>query len=212
MATELNVIAPYTKGWDSQNQYGRTEARIVRNAPNSWEVILGYDDLPDLINKINQLLTIDPDHPCLKTLEIYAHGNPVAINDLSRSDVNSWASQLKTLSWCDEASIYLSGCNTGLMRTTRITNPLVTGPIAKLLADALQFNATSFAHRIWVYGSKGYLSGSHVEGSEKTVDTFTERELALSIPPWTTTIWEKFPGGSNATGNACWIGFKNGNW
>ena len=212
MATELNVVAPYTKEWGSKNDYDEEEARIVRNAPNTWEVILGYNDLTDLINKINQLLTIDPDHPCLKTLEIDAHANPISINDMSRTDVNTWATQLKTLNWCDEASIYLSGCNTGLPRTTAITNPAVAGPIAKQLANAIPFNATTFAHKIWVYGSKGYLNGTHAEGNEKTSDTLTEREFTWSIPPWTTTVWKKYPGGSNASGNACWKGFKNGNW
>lgn len=212
MASELNVVAPYTQGWDSQNQYDREEARLVRNAPASWEVILGYDDLPDLINKINQYLIIDPDHPCLKTLEIDAHGNPTSINDMSRLDVNAWAIQLKTLPWCDEASIYLSGCNTGLTRTTRITNPARVGPIAQQLANAIAFNATTFAHKIWVYGSNGYLSGTHVEGSEKTIDSFTERNLTWSFPPWTTTVWKKYPGATNSSGNACWVGFKNGNW
>lgn len=212
MATELNVVAPYTKGWDSQNEYDQEEARLVRNAPATWEVILGYDNLADLINKINQYLIIDPDHPCLKTLEIDAHGSPVSINDMTRTDVSTWTTQLKTLKWCDEASIYLSGCNTGLTRTTRITDPARVGPIAQQLANALLYNQATFPHKIWVYGSNGYLSGTHVEGNEKTVDTFTEYEFALSIPPWTSTVWKKYPGGSNSSGGACWIGFKNGNW
>ncbi|UPW17532.1 hypothetical protein M0C34_14980 [Agarivorans sp. TSD2052] len=212
MPTELNVIAPYTGGWDSQNEYDGIEARLVRNAPSSWEVILGYDNLADLITKINQLLTIDPDHPCLKTLEITAHGNPISINDMSRVDVNTWAAQLKTLNWCDEASIYLSGCNSGLPRTTRLTNPAQVGPIAKQLANALPYNASSFAHKIKVYGSKGYLSGTHVEGNEDIVDSFTEYNFSWSLPPWSKTRWTKYPGGTNATGNACWASFKNGNW
>lgn len=212
MATELNVIAPCTKGWHSQNDYLEEEARVVRNTPGSWEIILGYDDLADLINKINQLLTIDPDHPCLKTLEIDAHGNPTSINDMTRTDVNGWSTQLKTLNWCDEASIYLSGCNTGLTLTNRITDPARVGPIAQQLANALQFNASSFAHKIWVYGTNGYFSGSHAEGNESTEDSFTEWELSWSIPPWTRTVWEKYPGATNASGNSCWIGFKNGTW
>lgn len=212
MATELNVVAPYTKGWGSKNQYDGEETRIVRNAPSNWEVILGYDDLADLINKIDQYLIIDPDHPCLKTLEIDAHGSPTSINGMTRTDVTTWATQLKTLPWCDEASIYLAGCNTGLTKSTRITNPAVVGPIAKQLANAMAFNQATFAHKIWVYGSNGYLSGTHVEGNEKTVETFTEYNWAWSFPPLTKTVWEKQPGGSNATGDACWIGFKNGNW
>lgn len=209
MASELNVVAPYTQEW---NDYLSEEARLVRNAPSNWEVILGYDNRADLVDKIRTLQSIDPDHPCLKTLEIDAHANPISINDLSRTDVASWGTALKTLVWCDEASVYLSGCNTGLTRNSASTNPAVIGPIAKLLADALAYDPATFAHKIIVYGSNGYLSGTHMEGSEETVDSFTEYNFAWAIPPVTKTFWPKFPGGSNASGNAVWIPFKNGNW
>ncbi|WP_026959369.1 hypothetical protein [Aliagarivorans taiwanensis] len=212
MSSELKVVAPFTGGWDSQADYDAEETRIVRNLPNTWEIILGYDNLADLITKVNQLLTINPGNPCLKVLEIVAHGNPISINDMSRLDVTNWAAQLKTLNWCDEAEIYLSGCNTGLPRTTRIQDPARVGPIAQQLAKAMPFDAQNFAHKIRVYGSKGYLSGSHGEGNEKIVDSFNEYNFALAWPPVSRTVWQRYPGGSSATGNACWANFKNGSW
>ena len=206
----MKVIAPYTEGW---GDYLSVEARIVRNTPSSWEVMVGgYSDLASLINNINALLAIDPDHPCLETLEIHAHGNPINIDAFWRTDAATLAQQLMTLNWCDEANIYLAGCNTGLPRSTALRNPARVGPIAKLLADLMPFDATKFPHKIWIYGSKGYLYNTKAEGNEKTIDTFTERSWAWSIPPWTTTVWKKYPGGTDASGAACWNGFKNGTW
>lgn len=200
------------QGWSAPHDYESVETRLVRNVPKSWDLILGYQDLSDLINKIKQQLTIAPGGGCLKALELVAHGNPVAINGMTRVDVSTWATQLKTLTWCDEAKIYLSACNTGLKRNNRNLGANRIGPIAKHLAESLPFDAQNFAHKIEVYGSNGYLSGTASEGTEETITDFTEFEWSWSVPPVRRVVWPAFPGSKNATKSACWNKFKNGNW
>ena len=202
MPSMIDVTALYSHGWKSVLEHDNFERYLVDNAPPApgHGLVLGYDNVDDLVQQVDALLTIDPDLPCLHSLEIWAHGNPVSVNDLSRPGFN-WGQKLMTLKWCDEASIYLTGCNTGLARRRGPAN--TRGPIAKMLADAMPFDAGSFEHKITVYGSAGYLRGSHATGGTRTTAGKSTGML------WWKQDWETYPGARDATGNNVWNSFKN---
>lgn len=211
----LKVAAVYQDGWNSQAERDEIEDALVTGAPPTTQLILGYSDIDDLVQKVDLFLTIDPDKPCLAELEINAHGNPGLINDLSTTSAATWGTKLMALNWCDNAAIYLAGCNSGLALGPRFPAAR-RGPIAKDLADAMPFDPSSFAVHLLVHGSNGYLSGTHTVGNENTVTDFTETEWHFQLgwpPAWREiTVWEPYNGAQNATGNGCWIPFKNGNW
>ncbi|MGH7559719.1 MAG: hypothetical protein ACRENB_01735 [Gemmatimonadales bacterium] len=199
MPSELDVCALYNHEWETL-QRDREERQLVNSAPSTTELILGYDTLADLLPQIEARLTVF--NACLRSLELVAHGSPITCNDLSRTDVGSWGTALKTLNWCDQAAIYLSGCNTGLARTVG-TTPQVNGPIAKLLAEAMPFDASAFPHRITVYGAAGYISGSNAAGNLAVSPNYTEGALC-----WRTDH-ERYANARAATGAGVWNAFRN---
>jgi hypothetical protein len=215
MVSMLDVVALYADGWESDSEKDAVETNLVQNVPKTTGLVLDYHNINDLVQQVSNLLVIDPDHPCLSSIEIIAHGNPSVINDLAVADATSWGGKLKALKWCDAGSIYLAGCNTGLQLDKRYPAQR-RGPIAKMLADAMAYDPSSFPVHITVYGSSGYLSGCHTLSDEKTIKTFSETEwhAGLQFPPFwrETTEWPPFEGATDAQGGQCWIGFKNGTW
>lgn len=204
MPSMIDVVAMYSKkGWHSVDVYDKYETYLVKNAPPApgCGLVLGYDDIDDLVKKVDELLKIDPDHPCLNSLEIGAHGSPVSINDLGRADVGTWGQKLKTLNWCDEASIYLSACNTGLARAHGPAN--TRGPIAKMLADAMPFDPASFYNKITVYGAAGFQYDFQINDSARTTAEYSTGSL------WWKVEYESYPGARDATGAQSWNSFKN---
>lgn len=208
MPTQLDVAALYGSGWNDQDEADAFETRLVRGAPQDTALILGYTDVDDLVNQVRAHLTIDPDHPCLRSLEIWAHGNPSLVNDLTAAGAAVWGPKLRTLPWCDNAAIYLAGCNTGLAARR--------GSVAKSLADAMPFTPGSFAVHLTVHGSCGYLSGCHTLGGEATsVGHSTSTFEFVWWPPFfrrVVTPWEEYTGARDAQGSQVWNSFKNGNW
>lgn len=203
MPSEINITAISTNGWGRERE--AVETGLVRNAPSDHGLVLDYVGVHDLVQRVQALITIHG-NPCLKSLEIVAHGDPISSNDLTRTDVNDWGVQLKTLPWCDEANIYLSSCNSGLARTTSFNDPNVNGPIAQLLANAMPFDVNNFAHKIIVHGSNGYISGTNATGDLATTASYSE-----GVACWRTD-YPTYKGAQNATGSAVWNQFKNGNW
>lgn len=215
MATQLDVAALYGSGWNNQDEADDFETRLVKNAPNTTALILGYTNVDDLVLQTQAHLAIDPDHPCLQSLEIWAHSHPGLINDLAASQASAWGPKLKALPWCDNASIYLAGCNTGLQLGSNYP-PLNQGPVAKSLADAMAFDPGSFNVHLTVYGAVGYLINCHATGNESTSIGYSTWSIRLAwgwIPTgWDITNYEEYAGARDAQGSQVWNAFKNGNW
>lgn len=202
---ELKIIA--IAGPDHQGS-GLTFDRdlIHAGAPaRGYQVIDFFQGVAGLMASIRSLL--DSPRKCLKILEIVAHGQPLAHNDISSRSVATWGRQLMTLAplgcaqgWAEsECAIYLCGCNTGLSHIPHDGDP----SIAQSLAEAIPFSATGFRHHIKVYGSKGYLAGTHMNGDEKTDRTYSE-----GIWPFDTEHPSR-KGGADATGGNCWLSYNN---
>jgi hypothetical protein len=203
MPAAIDVTAIYANGWNSTEEYDTTERHLVDNAPPAPRhgLVLGYGDVADLVDKVDQLLTIDPDHPCLRSLEIVAHGSPIFVDGLTRTDVSGWGRELKQLGWCDEANLYLSGCNTGLAR--RRGPPAARGPIARLLAGAMPFDPVDFPHKLTVLGTAGYVTGSHATGDIESTPEYSTGML------WWEVEYVVYPGARTASGSRVWNPFRN---
>jgi len=129
--------------------------------------ILGYDDLNDLINQIVKLLNtqtwksgtppVTYHHPCLEVLEITSHANPARCGGICEDNISQFAAQMDSLTYCDELSIYLSGCNTGCRDPDSPGDPGIAEALAELLPSAKKHKQ----HRITVFGTKGYQTGSN---------------------------------------------------
>lgn len=209
MATSLKIVVFYRSGFKA----GKIANHFRQiNGLSGYDLIDGYSSPADLVAKIKALSAANA-HACVDYLLIYAHGNPTVLNAIRLASITAWATELKKVPWCDSADLYLNGCNTGLKTA------LGNGPIAKLLADAIPFNATSFAHQISVYGTTGYHRGSHAKGNNSVSKTLTKRIWSLKwwyiipYPSYKDVVTHTaYPGSTDATGAACYNRFKNGSW
>jgi hypothetical protein len=193
MASTKQVIATYGRGW-KPGALVEEDARVDRALPAEWGRVMDYDDIDALVSLTALELDLDPDHPCLSLLEIDAHGCPSSLNDIYAGTIDGAATKLMTLKWCDAGDIYLCGCNTG-NGDPQASEPR---PIAELLAKAMKYDASTFPHRITVHGSLGYLSGTHMAGTERTTGTYRDGGVDFTRP-----------GARAATGNDCWTAYHN---
>ncbi len=131
--------------------------------------IVEYDNKDDLIDQCAGILAGLKQKPCLELLEILAHGTPSRVNRMWTEEVTGggWA-RLAHLKWCDDTSIYLTGCNTG--------NRLRSFPGWPNVAECLaaQIPAVAKAFRCTVYGTVGYHYGSHAGKDGRTVAIYTD--------------------------------------
>jgi hypothetical protein len=199
----MEIIATPANGWKDTEERRRKEKSAENAAKRqaSLFALKRFNGVDDLVARIERLMKSQPNIPCLRSLEIRAHGNPVDIDDFQVNDAGAWGTKLRTLTWCDQASVYLSGCNTGLSRRPGLTP---SGPIAKELRDSMRFTPGSFEVRLTVYGTAGYKYGSHAEGNTRVT-----REVTSSFLFWSTVRSEAFPGSRDASGAKAWIAFKN---
>lgn len=210
MVNTLKIIAFDRKSFTAAEQPNQ---HAYLQGISGYHLIDGYTDAADLVTKIKALSAANA-NACVDYLEINAHGNPITVDSLQLTNIGTWGTELKKVPWCDTASIYLAGCNTGLKTAAG------SGSVAEALAGQITFNATNFAHQIRVYGSKGYLTGVHASGSEYCSRVLTSRrwrwKWALGFIPYygydDVITHTAYPGSVDATGSACWTSFKNGTW
>src|SRR5262249_32453056 len=143
-----------------------------KNGPNGNKYT-PYAGVDDLINKLKGL-TANGD--CVRTLEIDAHGSPNSVNGVTAGNATATGKKLKdNVKFCGPCCVYLAGCTTGLG----------SGKMAQDLA-----NATGCI----VFGSMGYLSGSHAEGNEKSTKECD----------YNGHHYDAYPGSKEATGRDVW--------
>jgi RHS repeat-associated protein len=117
---------------------------------------------------------------CIRTLEIHAHANPDIIDGITTQNAADIGAKLKQrVKWCCPCTIYLAGCNTGL------------GDMAQRLSTATGCT---------VYGSRGYLSGTHSEGNENC-----SKEC-----DYEGHHYDAYPGSIDGRGADCWKSFAPG--
>ena len=225
----MKVLALPQQGWKNDAERDQFK-NAVRNAnPSGYVVIFDFTGIGDLVARIRAAMQSDPDHPCLILLEIWAHSNPVVADGMAYTAVAAWATELMTLVWCDNADIYLAGCNTGLTLSVPAgTASGSAGPIAKALADAMPFDNATFPHHIVVHGSAGYLSGCNAVGppsTECTIASTWQRVSRFAKFVWgfisggplggvlaagTVGVdWPPYPGCRGTSGAGVWNDFKN---
>ena len=170
----------------------------------------GYISIADLIAKIQAILIQNPNE-CLELIEVSAHGNPRVCDGITPSDVATIGIQLRT--WhaaarlCDEVSIYLTGCNTGVWFAG-------TESLAQTLSRQTPTEANDNV-RINVYGSVGYNSGTHMQGTSKSSTDATakhggQKDYFAPYPDVTDSQGNVHPGSTASQGPASYRGFREG--
>jgi hypothetical protein len=182
------------------------ETNNVKNSLPKGDSMIIYDDVGDLVSQVGAILTAKND--CLGMLDVDAHGNPLLCNLLTNSNVDAWGKALMAIAWCDNASLYLDSCNSACSEfgpgwNTRPQTPTSVGPIAGALRDAMEYDSSTFPIHLTVYGSRGYLSGTHIAGTEKTETSYFSGHL------WWRQYHHRYANASAGTGPAAWEPFKN---
>ena len=209
---EIDVVAITSAGYDQAGFNDRAD-RIAANKAPETGFVRGYTDVANLVAQVAALIQADPRHPCLRTLEINAHGYPLSIDGLySFADLEDDTELLKSLPWCDVAHFYLAGCNTGLAKAREV--PPWSGPIAKDVAEKMGYDAGSFAVHLTVYGTRGYSRGTRLGGGISCSATHTEYQFTPGLTwPWnwvTAVPSETYEGAADASGDQTWVSFKHG--
>lgn len=201
MASQIDVAATPANGWadTAERRFHENGMRQAAQSQGSLFSVSRYVGVADLVARVQSLIQADPDVPCLRSLEIVAHGNPVTADDFPIHDAANWGTQLAVLNWCDEASIYLSGCNTGVSTARSVPS----GPLAAALAASMSFQAGTFEVHLTVFGAAGYITGTHAQGNSTVVAEFT-----TGILLWT-EHHEPMVGARDASGNNAWNAFRN---
>lgn len=153
-------------------------ARLAAWAPaNDW-LYLEFADAIDLLSRLSDEAQTSQH---ITEIEIVAHGNPAICNDVSLGNFVVVAESLRRLPSVTRATaVYLSGCNTGLRFNDEC--------IAASFAIAFQGS---------VFGTRGYVTGTHAERNERCVASFTFEGI----------VYHAYPGGEDAVGNRVWRHF-----
>jgi hypothetical protein len=164
---------------DENDILAENRARLSAWAPSNGWIYLEYLDVFDLLSRI-----ADPQVTAVRRIaeiEIVAHGNPAVCNDVVLGNVAIAAEALRRIAGiADTTAVYLSGCNTGVEFNDEC--------IARSFAAA--FKAP-------VFGSRGYLAGTHAERTEHCVASFELDGI----------VYHSYPGAIDAAGDHAWKRF-----
>jgi len=154
-------------------------ARLSAWAPsNGWSCV-EYNDVFDLLSRLTELQVAVNQH--VSELEIVAHGNPAICNDVSIENVLIIGESLRRIAGVSgHTAVYLSGCNTGL----EFNGECIARSFASSFKGA-------------VFGSRGYLAGTHAERNEHCVASFKLDDI----------VYHSYPGGASAVRADVWNRF-----
>ena len=164
---------------DENDILAEERARLSAWAPtNGWSYV-EYAEAFDLLAQISALQAATP--RTILEIEIIAHGNPALCDDVSLGNAAVVGESLHRVAGIsDTTAVYLSGCNTGLEFNGEC--------IARSFATA--FKAA-------VFGSRGYIAGTHAERTEQCVASFVLDGI----------VYHSYPGGVDASGLQVWKPF-----
>jgi hypothetical protein len=158
---------------------GRYRNTIAATSPEYY--FYQFDELPELIDFLVDLQNTETwvskqtgkvmRHPVLETLEICGHGYPRKCDGLDQTtpEFDKFASDLGKVSWADDSSIYLTGCNTGC----RIVQD--EQGVAERLAELVPTKPKQF--RCTVYGAVGYHTGTHAGGDGQADPDYVQNDI-----------------------------------
>lgn len=153
----MNVVAVHNVPGDPAMQ-GNLSRLQAPGATHGYDV-LAFSDIDNLIELLRAM--IEESDECIEILEISAHGNPTVCDGLRVENAQRVGEAINRLNkLCEECKIYLSGCNTGVSFPPPPQGTMY--PMAKILAISTNCK---------VYGSVGYLSGTHAEGNTRSTPT-----------------------------------------
>jgi hypothetical protein len=169
------VAAPH----DENNIMTEERARLSTWAPSNGRSYVEYGDVFDLLARLAELQLAGIQQ--VSEIEIVAHGNPALCNDVSLENAAIIGESLRRIAGVsDRTAVYLSGCNTGL----ELNGECIAHSFARSFKAA-------------VFGSRGYLAGTHAEGNERCVAAFKLDGI----------VYHSYPGGADAVRDDVWNSF-----
>lgn len=153
-------------------------SRLCTWAPANGWLYIDYRDAVDLLSQLGDAATSTPQP--WTDIEIVAHGNPGVCDDVTLGNAAIFGGSLKRITGESTASLYLSGCNTGLEFNGEC--------VARSLAEGFQGP---------VFGARGYMGGTHAEGTEHCSASFEYDGI----------VYHAYPGGIDAVGDQVWNRF-----
>jgi len=155
--------SPNAPDWCSPSSSEPGQADEVRAAGEYF--VVEYESLALLVDQILGIQNGLKGKPCLRVLELHAHGSPCTMNGF----MAAYADDIDLLAkprWSDDSSLYLSGCNTGLTDPQSTDPRWGAVPIAQVIANAIPRAPKAF--RFTVFGTVGYSHGCHALGTTQT--------------------------------------------
>lgn len=178
-ADEVKTVRIVAVPGDENDILTEERARLSVWAPIGGWSYLEYTDAFDLLARIND--TQSKAALQVAEIEIVAHGNPAICDDVSPGNAAILGESLRRIGGISaDTAVYLSGCNTGLEFHGEC--------VARTFAEG--FKAP-------VFGSRGYLAGTHAERSERCVAAFELDGI----------VYHEYPGGTDADGDQVWKRF-----
>ena len=161
---------------DENDVLTEERARLTGWAPSNGWTYIEYSDAFDFLSRLSDLRAVS-----VLEIEIVAHGNPAVCDDVLIGNAAVVGESLRRIAGMGDATaVYLSGCNTGL--------ELNGDCVARSFADAYEGP---------VFGSLGYITGTHAENSERCVASFELDGI----------VYHSYPGGIDADGRDVWKPF-----
>jgi hypothetical protein len=186
---KLRVFAYPSKANPDNWHYEHTGAvrnRVAAKSPEYYfcqydepaELVTFCADLQQSETWIDQQTQKLMTHPVMETLEILAHGTPRKCDGLDKFMISfdDFAAGLNNLTWDDNSSIYLTGCNSGCRDTDDEQG------VAEALAELIPSTPKKF--RCTVYGTVGYHRGSHASGDGWATPDYEKDGVHYPNYPW----------------------------
>jgi len=164
-----------------------------RNADQTGMIPIYFSNSEDLADTANSHLEQECD--CVSSLETYGHSGPRVQGggtidgprhgiwpplDLDKPAPPTDVRWLGNIRFCDDCTVYMNGCNTGMCPDNG--KPRLAEEIAITTGCK-------------VFGSKGFLYGTHATGGERCEPTLLDSEG---------NPYHSYSGAVSATGDDCW--------
>lgn len=171
-----NAVRIVAAPGDENDILADDRSRLSAWAPSNHWSYFEYADVFDFLARLSDRQGSATQQ--ITEIEIVAHGNPAICNGVSIGNAAIVGASLRRIAGVmDETAVYLSGCNTGLDFNGEC--------VARLFAEA--FKAP-------VFGSRGYIAGTHAEQDERCVASFALDGI----------VYHAYPGGADADGKRVW--------
>jgi hypothetical protein len=183
----------------------RWELPAIADA-HGYQLIPWFATLKTLLSDVRSTLRAN-NYDCLDTLEVIAHSGATVFDEVYLSDAPTIGEILCTTNMCDDAKLYLNGCNTAINEKNRYS----LAQIISLHGPKIAVHST----RLTVYGTVGYITGWNSDGTARAFGNRGVEGPGIDLPGYPDAPDGSSNPGVNigshdAIGPACWRAYREG--